>query len=192
MFNICYSYTSNVIYSYTSYTYTAIYTSTQSKHSTIALDLNRRTSSFRPLLFRNLPTTLPSRSFQDLSKCKLCSRQLQILANQVSNAIALNSKNIMIGVKLRTHSSTTVKALHSAIAGWEVGIRGSPDLVSTGRASGLRVKTPKSTSSPPGVNGRYVSCFVVIKYAHHYDIPAIQSNPPAPRPSSSPLSRTPQ
>lgn len=116
------------IYSYTLYTYTAIYTSTQSKHSTIALDLNRRTSSFRPLLFRNLPTTLPSRSFQDLSKCKLCSSQSQILANEVSNAIALNSKNTMIGVKSRTHSSTTVKALHSAIAGCEVGTLGSPDL----------------------------------------------------------------
>jgi hypothetical protein len=69
----------------------------QLEDSAITLDLDWRAPSFRSLLLRNLPSSLPGCSFKNLGKAKLIGRQTQFLANSVRNAITtkkiLNEKS---------------------------------------------------------------------------------------------------
>jgi len=84
-----------------------------------------------------------------------------------------------------TYNSMTVIARHSTIAGWDGGAVGKPDLGSVGSISGLRVRTPKSTSKPPRnpeqkiVISDVFICKIKTLILYRFDIRATQSYPPA-------------
>ena len=118
--------------------------STYLKHCTVTFNLNRRTARLRPLLLRNPPFHVAPLSTWASASCSCVSESFSRMATAIrsletTSQVSNDLDTICVLWDLQLNHS---HCHHSTIAGCHEGTLGSPDTESTGRVSGLRVRTP--------------------------------------------------